>query len=154
MKQKATVNAQDESAQQGAARQSYEECALEKEDKPAGRQRYQRVLPPKEPLAFDLGNLTGHIQVKWKPETFFAKNSNLLNDNNRSDWLFLNRSTIDINFDFRYGKKALGYDSTQFFVSLRNKNIWGDSESIASTTDTDIKLLEVVFGGHRHFISR
>ncbi|MBI2775553.1 hypothetical protein HYX58_06090 [Candidatus Dependentiae bacterium] len=146
-------NLPDVSDEVGAPPASYEACALETE-KPVGRQRYQRVLPPKAPLAFDLGNLTGKIQIKWKPETFFAKNSNLLNDNNTSDWLFLNRSTIDINFDFLYGRKVLGYDSTEFFVTLRNKNLWGDAESIAATTDADIKLLEVVFGPHRHFISR
>lgn len=116
--------------------------------------KYKKELPPKEPLAFNLGNLAGRVQVKWKPETFFAKNSNLLNNNNRSDWLFLNRSTVDISFNFLYGKKALGYDATEFFVTLRNKNLWGDPESIAQTTETELKLLEAVFGGHKHFITR
>lgn len=121
---------------------------------PRGHQPYEKKMPPKPPLAFDLGSLTGRMQVKWKPESFFAKNSNLLNNLNESDWLFLNRSTLDFSLNIFYGRKELGHDASEFFMTLRNKNTWGNPESIAQTTESELKLLEVVFGGHKHFITR
>lgn len=101
------------------------------------------------PTSFSAGDFSARFQVKFKPETFVAKNSNLLNNANLSDWLFFNRGTIDVNalLDYLQG-------SVQFFATIRNKANWGDPETIAPSTDTEIKLLDSVFGSHRHFITR
>lgn len=111
-------------------------------------------IAPKEPLSFDFGNLHGRAQIKFKPETFIAKNSNLLNNANDSDWLYFNRSTVDVSFDLLWGKQTFGIDITEFFATLRNKATWGNSETIAQTTEQEVKLLEAVFGPHRHSITR
>ena len=39
-------------------------------------------------------------------------------------------------------------------MTVRNKGVWGDPESIASTTTQTIKELDSVFGEHRHGIPR
>ena len=39
-------------------------------------------------------------------------------------------------------------------MTVRNKGVWGDPESIALTTPSTIKQLDAVFGDHRHAIPR
>jgi hypothetical protein len=111
-------------------------------------------MPKKEALAFDLGELHGKAQIKFKPESFYLKQSNLLNNNNVYDKIILSRSTIDTSLDLLYGEKWYGYDVAEFFFTFRNKGVWGNPRSIAQTTETNIKLLEAVFGEHKHFITR
>lgn len=103
-------------------------------------------------LAFHVGELDGTIQLKYKPESFYVKWANLLNNDVDADKIILTRSTVDVNFDLAYkkDKRELG----QFFASFRNKATWGNPESNAQTTETNLKLLEVVFGEHKHFITR
>lgn len=110
--------------------------------------------PEKEPLYVDLGNLEFRTQIKFKPESFYLKNSNLLNSLNRSDKIIVSRHTIDFNFDLLYGKKYYGYDVSEFFLTFRNKGVWGNPESIAQTSETNLKILEATFGEHKHFITR
>lgn len=103
----------------------------------------------KDSLSVSAGDFSATFQIKFKPETFTAKNSNLLNNANLSDWLFFNRGTIDVS-------SLLDYDhgTIQFFATIRNKANWGDPETIAQSTDSEVKLLDAVFGAHRHFITR
>jgi hypothetical protein len=114
----------------------------------------QKKTPNKGPCMFNVGNLQGKMQIKYKPETFFAVNSNLLNNANKSDWLLFARATIDLNFNLIYGREYYGFDVSEFFVTIRNKANWGNPETIAQTTESEIKLLEAVFGSHKHFITR
>jgi len=108
----------------------------------------------KGPLYWAAGNLTGKFQIKYKPETFYAKNANLLNSANKSDEIFFSRSTIDINMGLYYGKEFYGFDILDFFITLRNKSNWGNPDTIARTTTTRIKTLDSLDGGHLHFITR
>lgn len=108
----------------------------------------------KEKLAFDLGTVRGAGQIKFKPESFFLKNINLLNNNNSADQFFFSRSTIDASIDLLYGKQCYGHDVAEFFVTFRNRSVWGNPESIAQTTETNLKILEAVFGAHRHFVAK
>lgn len=107
-----------------------------------------------ESMSFGWGNLTGKFQIKFKPETFVARNANLLNNNNLADFIQFSRSTIDVNFALDYGKKCYGYNVADFFVTMRNKSNWGNPESIVRTTLTKIKTLESLDSGHLHFITR
>lgn len=100
---------------------------------------------------FKLGNVAGNAQIKFKPESFYLKNVNLLNRNNPYDKIILSRSTIDYNLDLFCQENR---DSYEFFTSFRNKAVWGNPESIAQTTDSGLKLLEATFGNHKHFITR
>ena len=40
-----------------------------------------------EAMIFGWGNLTGKFQIKFKPESFIARNANLLNNANRADFV-------------------------------------------------------------------
>ena len=46
------------------------------------------------------------------------------------------------------------YDLAYFKMTIRNRGIWGDPESIASTTLSPIRELDAVFGEHRHGLPR
>jgi hypothetical protein len=109
----------------------------------------------KDPMVFSTanGNLTGRLQIKFKPEWFTARNANLLN-NNAHDWISFMRHTIDVNLGLSFGTPCYGMEVAEFFGTLRNKAIWGNPESIARTTVTKIKLLEAVDSGHAHNITR
>lgn len=113
-----------------------------------------KIDAKKEPLYVNLGNLEFRSQIKFRPESFYYKNSNLLNNLNRLDKLIVSRHNIDFNFDLLYGKEFFGYDVSEFFMTFRNKGVWGNPESIAQTTEVNLKILEAVFGEHKHFISR
>lgn len=108
----------------------------------------------KEPLKFELGNVVGKFHIRWKPESFFGKNIHMLNNDVEADRIIYNRSTLDINMDFLYGRECYGYDISEFFVSMRNKFNWGDSESIMETTARRVKILDVLDGAHKHHVTR
>lgn len=107
-----------------------------------------------ESMTFGWGNLTGKFQIKFKPESFIARNANLLNNNNPADFIQFSRSTIDLNFALDYGKACYGYNVADFFITMRNKSVWGNPESIVRTTVTKIKTLESLDAGHAHFITK
>ncbi len=108
----------------------------------------------KPKLTFDWGNLTGKLQIKYKPEFFYAKNANLLNDNNKEDRIIFWRSTIDVNIGLDYGKETYCKDVLNFFATIRNKARWGVPGSVARTTNTRLKLLDVFCLDHNHEITR
>lgn len=118
----------------------------------ASDQDFEKTLS-KGPLSWCFGNLSGKFQVKYKPETFYAKNANLLNNANTSDEIFFSRSTVDVNIGIYYGKEFYGFDIIDFFLTLRNQSNWGNPE-IARTTPVRIKTLDSLDGGHLHFITR
>jgi len=107
-----------------------------------------------EAIVFGWKNLTGKFQIKFKPETFFARNANLLNNANQADFVQFSRSTLDLNFALDYGKDCYGYNVVDFFMTMRNKSTWGNPESIVRSTLTKIKTLESLDSGHVHFITR
>ncbi len=106
------------------------------------------VVSEQSGTEFSLGKAKATLQLKFKPETFATNSSNLLNNAVRSDRLFFNRGTVDLNGNINYA------DLAEFFVTLRNQATWGNAETIATTTETELKLLDAVFGGHRHYITR
>lgn len=88
------------------------------------------------------------------PEFFYGKNLRLLNDDNPTDRVLYFRHTIDFNLEYKYGRPAKFYDLVYVKMTIRNKGVWGDPESIASTTFSPIKEVGAVFGGHKHGIPR
>ena len=108
----------------------------------------------KPKIAFDWGNLSGKLQIKYKPEFFYAKNANLLNNNNRADRIIFWRSTIDVNIGLDYGKETYCKDVLNFFATIRNKARWGVPGSVARTSKTSLKLLDVKCLDHEHFLNR
>lgn len=90
----------------------------------------------------------------FKPETFYGKNINWLNDGNSFDKGYFSRHTLDLMIDALYGAKTYGSNIVEFFFQMRNKGVWGNPESIASTTNSDIKVLEAIKGSHKHGFPR
>ncbi|TET06368.1 hypothetical protein E3J79_02210 [Candidatus Dependentiae bacterium] len=90
----------------------------------------------------------------FKPELFYGKNINLLNDNNPADRIFYFRHTLDFKLNASYGREKYGHDIIYARFAPRNRAIWGNPKSYFQTTDATIKSLEVVYGPHRHFNPR
>ncbi|MGB8468109.1 MAG: hypothetical protein WCE21_03815 [Candidatus Babeliales bacterium] len=107
-----------------------------------------------ERMTFAHGLINANLQIKFKPESVFLVNANLLNRNISTDFIYQSAHTLDTNFGFEYGKSCYDYNPFEFFMSMRNKSVWGNPESIAQTTDTSIRQLEAVFGDHKHFITK
>lgn len=90
----------------------------------------------------------------FKPETFYGKNVNWLNNDNDFDKMYFSRHALDLTLDVLYGNKTYGEKVLEFLFQLRNKGIWGNPESIASTTFSDIKVLDAIKGTHKHGFPR
>lgn len=90
----------------------------------------------------------------FKPETFYGLNINWLNNNNDFDKTYFSRHTLDLMVDALYGAKTYGSNILEFLFQVRNKGVWGNPESIASTTFSDVKVLEAIRGTHKHAFPR
>lgn len=109
----------------------------------------------KEPLYFASGDSDLRTWIRLRlPEFFYGKNLRLLNNNNLSDRILYFRHTLDFNTEYRYGLASRGYDVALIKMTIRNKGVWGDPESIGLTTEAETKELDSVFGPHRHAIPR
>ncbi len=111
--------------------------------------------PKKAPLIFSAADSEFKFSVRLRmPEFFYGKNLRLLNDLNPTDRVIFFRHTIDLNTEYRYGKPTADYDLAYVKMTIRNRGIWGDPESIATTTLSPIKEVDAVFGEHRHALPR
>jgi len=90
----------------------------------------------------------------FKPETFYGKNVNWLNNDNDFDKMYFSRHALDLTFDLLYGAKTYGTNVLEFLFQLRNKGVWGNPESIASTTFSEVKILDAIKGAHKHGFPR
>lgn len=103
---------------------------------------------------------TTYKDVEWifsgvyKPETFYGKNINWLNNDNNFDQVYYSRHTLDLSLDLLYGLETFGENILEFLFQVRNKGVWGNPESIASTTFADIKVLDAIRGTHKHGFPR
>ncbi|MCL4361719.1 hypothetical protein M1446_05190 [Candidatus Dependentiae bacterium] len=111
------------------------------------------IFCKKKPLYYQCEDSEIKFLIKFRPEMFFGKNTNLLNDNN-PDKLFFFRHTIDIVSEYNYGKMSYDHPLVTVKWNVRNKGIWGDPESIAVTTETPISVADTAFAGHKHSIPR
>ena len=90
----------------------------------------------------------------YKPEMFFGKNISLLNNNNEGNKIWFQRHTLDLQLDIDYGCQTYGYNVLAMRFNVRNKGIWGNPESIASTTEAETKIVDSVGRRHKHAIPR
>ncbi len=105
-------------------------------------------------LTYKCGDSEFRLNGKFKPEAFYGKNTNMINDANDTDHIFFIRHTIDLNFEYHYGLLSRNYDVVLFKTTLRNKAVWGNADSIASTSETEIKMLDSTLGAHKHGLPR
>ena len=111
--------------------------------------------PSKEPLMYIAGDSQYVLSVKARlPEFFYGSNLNLLNNDNPTDQQIYFRHTLDLYFEYHYGQISRGYDVVLARMNIRNKGVWGDFYSIASTTESTIREANVVFGNHKHALPR
>ena len=101
---------------------------------------------------FQNPDLAWNFSGVFRPEGFYGRNISLLNNDNSEDQLAYGRHTLDFNFDVLYGQKTYGCDLAKFRFTVRNKGIWGNASSIASTTETEAKGLNAAEKPHKHFI--
>jgi hypothetical protein len=91
----------------------------------------------------------------FKPESFYAKNPTWLNNLNPFDRIYYSRHVLDLTVNILYGAQTYSTKIAELLFQLRNKGVWGNPESIASTTEADIKILEVVNSiSHKHGFPR
>ena len=76
----------------------------------------------------------------FKPETSYGKNLALLNNNNKGNFIYFSRHTIDLKLDIKYGAETYGKSVAEFMFDVRDKGLWGSPTSIASTTDAETKV--------------
>lgn len=103
------------------------------------------------------GDFEYSFNSNFRPEMFYGKNISLLNDNNPTDKQWYMRHIFDIKFGAQYGKNFIENCTNPVvdsFFSIRNKGVWGNPESVASTTFAQFKLLDAVTGSHNHAIPR
>ena len=102
----------------------------------------------------DYGDLELKFFGLFRPEAFYGRNINLLNNSNDLDKIFYFRHIIDLNTDLLYGRKTYERDVAHFFFSVRNKSVWGNPGSVAATTDAEQKLVNSTLRKHKHQIPR
>lgn len=90
----------------------------------------------------------------FKPEMFYGKNFGMLNNNNRWDKVWFMRHTIDLSLGIGYGKKTYADTVLDYFMTVRNRGIWGNPTTIASTAEADVKFLDAVPSSHKHGFPR
>jgi hypothetical protein len=110
------------------------------------------LLHAKITATFD--DVTFNFSGVFKPETFYGKNVNWLNNDNDFDKMYFSRHALDLMFDLAYGAKTYDEDILKFLCQVRNKGVWGNPESIASTTFSEVNLLGAIKGAHKHGFPR
>ena len=91
---------------------------------------------------------------KFRPETFYARNVSLLNDNNTEDKIYFSRHTLDITLDTLYGLGTYGSNIAEMKTTLRNRAVWGDPMSSSPVTPARIDDLGASDLTHNHFLPR
>ncbi len=91
---------------------------------------------------------------RFRPEWFWATCANWLNKKNKNDQVLFWRGTLDANLDVVCGNKLLKQVCGEFFCTIRNKSVWGNSGSIARTTESETRFLDGIVGAHSHAIPR
>src|SRR3990167_6011144 len=90
----------------------------------------------------------------FKPEMFTGVNVGLLNKNNVGNQTWYMRHTLDINLGISYGEETFGSSIIDSKFNVRNKGVWGNPESLASTIEATVKDIDAVEGAHKHAIPR
>lgn len=90
----------------------------------------------------------------FRPEMFYGKNISLLNNNNEGNKIWFQRHTLDLGLGIDYGFQTYGATVASLVFNIRNKGIWGNPESIASTTEAETKIVDSVGRQHKHAIPR
>ncbi len=105
-------------------------------------------------LQTTVGDFRFAFSGAFKPEMFYGKNVALLNNNNVGNKIWFERHTLDFDLNIEYGKETYGVPVAEFMFDMRNKGVWGNSGSVAATTDAETKIVDSVGRSHKHFIPK
>ncbi len=94
------------------------------------------------------------IGGKAKVEHYYDKNSALLNDRVFDENNYF-KHTVDMNFDFVYGKEKFDHKAVEMYLNARHKGVWGRSQSYAdrassSVDESSVRIGDAVTGQHNH----
>jgi hypothetical protein len=106
------------------------------------------------PLTKQNSDLEYNFWGIFRPETFYGENISLFNKCNPADKIWYMRHTLDYNTHIIYGKQQYGHPVAECMFSMRNRAVWGNLDSIASTSEAEVKIIDSLGRGHRHFIPR
>lgn len=140
---------------QAIADRSNDQKSLADEDTSKNKEHKDEISlsPKKEGMIKRLGDGELKFEIRLRlPEFFYGKNLRLLNNDNPTDRVIYFRHTVDCITQYRYGQPKVPYDIIYAKMTIRNKGVWGDPESIASTTSASVNEFGTSFGEHGHGI--
>lgn len=106
----------------------------------------------KKAMKIESGDCSLTIAGKTKVEHFFDRNLALLNREIPDEANYF-KNTVDLSFDFAYGKKTFDHDAVKAFTKIRHKGIWGRPACFADSdgmSPAPVKLSDSLFGSHSH----
>lgn len=115
---------------------------------------YAPLLHAKFVACDEKSDITLAISGKYKPESFYGRNINFLNNNELDDKVFYARHIFDANVAAAYGKRTYNQEIINLFFTLRNRANWGNTNANGSTTESSVRLGDSTFGAHRHIDTR
>ncbi len=124
------------------------------EPKPVLRKLTTPTAGNKPAITFKNGDSLFTIGVKAKIENYLIKNACLLNDAIPDDFEYF-KHTVDLSFNFAYGKEKFGHNALESHLNFRHKGVWGRPQSFAdrdsgSVEKTSIRIANSVTGAHSH----
>lgn len=127
--------------------------AAPKKNAKAEQKDEKNTSPKKECIVVRPGDSELKFEVRLRlPEFFYGKNLRFLNNDNPTDRVIYFRHIVDLITQYRYGQPKCPYDIVYAKMTIRNKGVWGDPESIASTTSAGVNEFGAFFGDHGHGI--
>ncbi len=108
----------------------------------------------KPKMSIEKGDAKLTIGGKTKIEHFFHDNAYLLNKNIPDECEYFKHS-LNVIFDFVYGRKQFGHDAVQLYTDLRHKSVWGKPSSYSDKASgpggpAQVRLANTNFGNHSH----
>jgi hypothetical protein len=125
-----------------------------KDDKDEKNKDKEKKEPKKLPIFYAAEDSEFRFSTRFRPEFFYGKNLRFLNNGNKVDQVLFFRHVLDCNYEYHFGKASRKYDVVIFKMTLRNKGVWGDHDSIASTTESETRRPHGFGGAHKHALPR
>ena len=107
----------------------------------------------KPPLIHRTGDLQIAFGGKSVIEYYFAKNAVLLNDDLPDEYGYF-RHIADLFLDVTWGERKYGHNAVEWFIDIRQRNLWGDSGYYVQTEPAVVKFDDVAIDGHNHQLNR
>ena len=100
-------------------------------------------------IAFEQKDMLFTFGGLFREEFLYAENPIMLNDSIPDGYDFF-KQTLDLLFNFKYGKETFGHDAIELFMDIRQKGIWGDVGKAVKTAKENVKVSDSVVSGHSH----